>query len=75
MRIAAIGAMVFSVVLCTAMLFWPAGKRRHAVLPPEPVQGVITNVYPKDPSIEVQYGVGKETKLKSFILRQGATRY
>jgi tRNA A-37 threonylcarbamoyl transferase component Bud32 len=72
-RIAAVGAMVFSVVLCTAMLFWPAGHETPAVLPPEPVQGVIANVYPKDPSIEVEYGAGKEKKLKAFSLRLGAT--
>ncbi len=71
-RIAAVGAAVCSVVLCAAMLFWPSAKPPRVIATPEPIQGVITNVYPRDPSIEVQYGE-KDKRLKSFLLREGKT--
>jgi len=67
-RIAAIGAMVFSVVLCTAVVFWPKTDLSPAETP-QPLQGIITQVYPRDQSIEVFDTLKKEPL--SIRLRPG----
>jgi len=68
-RLAAIGALVFSAILSMAVLFWPGKKQMTSAEAPPPVQGIITQVYSRDQSIDVFDTLKKESL--SIPLRKG----
>jgi tRNA A-37 threonylcarbamoyl transferase component Bud32 len=67
-RIGAIGGLVFSVLFCIVMLLPPAEP--EVAGPPQPVKGVVTNVYPDEHKFEMEVaGEGEEKgKAKEFSI-------